>query len=149
MSDSFGTFADQPITKAGRIAKTRNLKRNNTTHTTIMKINGTNINEFPEQLAAMSCAIAALIEITDASVITPDIRAGNDLTEMRGVKGVFYSHKKGVVEGIFAGGTDISEIVSQSTWNACEEQAEQLYISETAERRTAAAQNNADIKSGK
>lgn len=114
-----------------------------------MKINGTNINELPEQLAAMSCAIAALIEITDASVIAPDIRAGNDLTEMKGVKGVFFSHKKGNVDGIYAGGVDISEIVSQGTWDTCEEQAEQIYISETVECRTAAAQNNADIKSGK
>jgi hypothetical protein len=114
-----------------------------------MKINGTNISTIPEQLAAMSVLIASLIEVTDVCATTPEIRYGSDLTEMVGVPGVFFSHSKGNVEGIYAGGTDISEIVSQATWNACEEQAEQLYISETVERRTASAQNSADIKAGK
>jgi hypothetical protein len=114
-----------------------------------MKINGTNISTIPEQLALITKAIASLLELTDICSTTPDIRYGNDLTEMVGVPGVFFSHQNGNIDGIFAGGTDISEIVSQGTWNACEEQAEQIYISENAERRTAAAQNNADCKAGK
>ena len=114
-----------------------------------MKINGTNIKEIPAQLAAISTLIASLIEVTDVCATTPEIRSGSDLTEMVGVPGVFFSHQNGNIDGIYAGGTDISEIVSQGTWNACEEQAEQIYISENAERRTAAAQNNADWKAGK
>ena len=114
-----------------------------------MKINGTNINDIPEQLAAMSCAIAALIEVTDVCATTPDIKAGNDLTEMEGTKGVFFSHKNGNVDGIYAGGTEISEVVSQATWNACEARAEQLYIDAQHEQQTAAAQNRADIKKDK
>jgi hypothetical protein len=114
-----------------------------------MKINGTNIKEIPAQLAAISTLIASLIEVTDVCATTPEIRSGSDLTEMVGVPGVFFEHKEGNIVGIYAGGTDISEIVSQATWNACEEQAEQIYISETAERRTASAQNSADIKAGK
>jgi len=114
-----------------------------------MKINGTNINEIPEQLFAMASVVASLIKVSNVCGRTPEIRYESELTEMVGVPGVFFAHQKGNVEGIYAGGTDISEIVSQGTWNACEEQAEQIYISENAERRTASAQNSADIKSGK
>jgi hypothetical protein len=114
-----------------------------------MKINGTNISTIPEQLSLITKAIASLLELTDICATTPEIRYGSDLTEMVGVPGVFFEHKEGNIVGIYAGGTDISEIVSQATWNACEEQAEQIYISETAERRTASAQNSADIKAGK
>jgi hypothetical protein len=114
-----------------------------------MKINGTNISTIPEQLSLITKAIASLLELTDICSSTPEIRYGSDLTEMVGVPGVFFEHKEGNIVGIYAGGTDISEIVSQATWNACEEQAEQIYISETAERRTASAQNSADIKAGK
>lgn len=112
-----------------------------------MKINGTSINDIPEQLSEMSNTIARLIEMT--CNFQPDIRSGYNFSEMSGVVGVYFEHLAGNVAAIHAGGVDISEIVSQSIWNACEEQAEQLYISETAERRTAAAQNNADIKAGK
>jgi hypothetical protein len=114
-----------------------------------MKINGTNIAEIPGMLSSITSLVTSLIEVTDVYKMQPDIRAGSELTEMVGVLGVFFAHQKGNVEGIYAGGTDISEIVSQGTWNACEEQAEQIYISENAERRTAAAQNNADCKAGK
>lgn len=114
-----------------------------------MKINGTNMDEIPEQLIAMASVVASLIEVSNISGRMPEIRYGNELTEMVGVPGVFFEHLAGNVAGIYAGGVDISEIVSQGTWNACEEQAEQLYISSNAERRTAAAQNNADIKAGK
>ena len=114
-----------------------------------MKINGTNIAEIPEMLSSITSLVTSLIEVTDVYKKLPDIRAGSELTEMVGVPGVFFAHQKGNIEGIYAGGTDISEIVSQATWNACEEQAEQIYISETAERRTASAQNSADIKAGK
>ena len=114
-----------------------------------MKINGTNVNEIPEQLFAMASVVASLIKVSNVCGRTPEIRYGSELTEMVGVPCVFFSHRKGNIEGIYAGGVDISEIVSQGTWDTCEEQAEQIYISETVERRTAAAQNNADIKSGK
>lgn len=112
-----------------------------------MKINGTLIANIPAQLSEMSNTIARLIELT--CNFQPDIRSGYELSEMNGVVGVYFEHLAGNVAAIHAGGVDISEIVSQGTWNACEEQAEQLYISETVERRTAAAQNNTDIKSGK
>jgi hypothetical protein len=114
-----------------------------------MKINGININDLPEQLLDMANAIAALITVTDVCATTPDIRAGSDLTEMRGVKGVFFSHQKGNVEGIYAGGTDITEIVTGAAWNECEEQAVNLYIDRKIELRTAAEENRADIRSGK
>jgi len=95
-----------------------------------MKINGINISELPEQLLDMANAIASLIDVTDLGGNTPDIRFDSSLDGMRGVPGVFFEHRKGNVIGIYAGGTDISEIVSQGTWNAAEEQAEELYIEE-------------------
>jgi len=114
-----------------------------------MKINGTNINDLPEQLLAITNAIAALITVTDVCATTPDIRAGFDLTEMRGVKGVFFAHQKGSIDGIYAGGVDITEIVATSAWNECEEQAVNFYIDRKIELRTAAEENRADIKAGK
>ena len=95
-----------------------------------MKINGINISELPEKLSEMASAIAALIDVTDLGGNTPEIRFDSSLSELVGVQGVFFEHKKGNVIGIYAGGTDISEIVSRGTWNAAEEQAEELYIEE-------------------
>lgn len=112
-----------------------------------MKINGTLIADIPAQLSEMSNTIARLIELT--CNFQPDIRSGYEFSEMNGVVGVYFEHFAGNIAKIYAGGVDISEIVSQGTWNACEEQAEQLYISSNAERRTASAQNSADIKAGK
>jgi len=123
------------------------LKQNNTHN--IMKINGTNINDLPEQLLAMANAIAALIDVTDLGGNTPEISYGSSLDAMRGVPGVFFEHKKGNVLGIFAGGTDITEIVTGSAWNECEDQAQELYIDAQYEHKTTAAQNRADIKAGK
>jgi hypothetical protein len=114
-----------------------------------MKINGTNIAELPDQLLAMANAIAALITVTDVCATTPDIRAGFDLTEMRGVKGVFFAHQKGSIDGIYAGGVDITEIVTGSAWNECEDQAQELYTEVHHEHRTTAAENRADIRAGK
>lgn len=114
-----------------------------------MKINGTNINDLPEQLLDMANAIAALITVTDVCATTPDIRAGSDLTEMRGVPGVFFAHQKGSIDGIYAGGVDITEVITGSAWNECEDQAQEIYDDAQHEQRTAAAQNRADIKAGK
>jgi hypothetical protein len=114
-----------------------------------MRINGTNINDLPEQLLAMANAIASLIDVTDLGGDTPEIGYDSSLDGMRGVPGVFFEHRKGSVIGIYAGGTDISEIVATSAWNECEDQAQELYIDAQNEQRTAAAQNRADIKAGK
>lgn len=95
-----------------------------------MKINGINISDLPEKLSEMADAIGALIDVTDLIGKSPEIRFDSSLDAMRGVSGVFFEHKKGNVIGIYAGGTDISEIVSKGTWNAAEEQAEELYIEE-------------------
>ena len=125
------------------------MKQSNTHNTTTMKINGTNIAEIPSMLLSITEIVTSLIEVTNVYKMLPDIRAGSDLTEMRGVPGVFFSHQKGNVDGIFAGGADISEIVSQGTWNECEDQAQELYADAQYEHKTTAAQNRADIKAGK
>ena len=97
----------------------------------------------------MASAIAALIIVTDVCSTTPDIRTGFDLTEMRGVKGVFFAHQKGSIDGIYAGGVDITEVITGSAWNECEDQAQEIYDEAQHEHRTAAARNMADIKAGK
>jgi len=114
-----------------------------------MKINGINIAELPDQLLAMANAIAALIDVTDLGGNTPEIGYDSSLDGMRGVPGVFFEHKKGNVLGIFAGGVDITEIVTGSAWNECEDQAQELYDDAQHEHRTTAAENRADIKAGK
>lgn len=114
-----------------------------------MKINGINISELPEKLSEMACAIAALIDVTDLGGSTPEIRYDSSLDAMRGVSGVFFEHHRGNIIGIYAGGTDITNIVSGTTWNICEEQAEQLFADELRDQATAAARNIADIRNNK
>ena len=114
-----------------------------------MKINGINISDLPEKLSEMADAIAALIDVTDLGGNTPEIRYDSDLTEMRGVSGVFFEHHRGNIIGIYAGGTEITNIVSGTTWNICEEQAEQLFADELRDQATAAARNIADIRNNK
>jgi hypothetical protein len=114
-----------------------------------MKINGININELPEKLHEMAHAIDALLDVTDLGGNTPEIRYDSNLDAMRGVSGVFFEHHRGNIIGIYAGGTEITNIVSGTTWNICEEQAEQLFADDLRDQATAAARNIADIKNGK
>ena len=98
-----------------------------------MKIQGVKVSEIPNVLMGISTVIESLLDLTNAKKDGPDIRASNSMFEMPQYKGIFVETKGSQALAIYAGGVDISEIVSQRFWDSVEVAAEQDYILECAD----------------
>jgi len=114
-----------------------------------MKINGTNINTIPAMLSSMATVVASLIEVTDVLKSSPDVGAKSDLVSYSRYSGIMFETYRGEVLSIWAGGVEISDIVNSSTWQGCQEEAQEYFAAQQNEQRTAAAENRADILNNK
>jgi len=99
-----------------------------------MKLDGVEIQDIPEVLEALSKVISKLLDVTNLDKNFPDIRCSSGMFEMPQYKGVFVETKGSQALAIYAGGVDISEIVSQRFWGSVEVAAEQDYIMECADK---------------